>query len=162
MDAQEFQKAQKAKLLACYGETPESVIEKAQVSEVEEDSLEKGGEGSRGGKIIGHTKSGKPIYGEGPLHNVSGEPSDWNAKSYASEDHKDAAEAHKTHTSKLRELYSKKTKEQSEARKSNDLKAHKAATKEKQTILQHQRRSEDSTGQHEDYAANGVPKWMND
>lgn len=24
--------------------------------------LEKGGEGSRGGKVIGHTKSGKPIY----------------------------------------------------------------------------------------------------
>jgi len=24
--------------------------------------LRKGGEGSRGGKIIGHTKSGKPIY----------------------------------------------------------------------------------------------------
>jgi len=27
------------------------------------DYFEKGGEGSRGGKIIGHTKSGKPIYG---------------------------------------------------------------------------------------------------
>jgi hypothetical protein len=25
-------------------------------------NIEKGGEGSRGGKIIGHTKSGKPIY----------------------------------------------------------------------------------------------------
>lgn len=27
-----------------------------------EDEVEKGGEGSRGGKVIGHTKSGKPIY----------------------------------------------------------------------------------------------------
>lgn len=34
--------------------------------------LIKGGEGSRGGKVIGHTKSGKPIYkhpsGEGQYH----------------------------------------------------------------------------------------------
>jgi len=57
MDALEFQKAQKAKVLACYGETPESIIAKA-----EENDLEKVGEGSKGGKIIGHTKSGKPIY----------------------------------------------------------------------------------------------------
>lgn len=27
-----------------------------------ENEIQKGGEGSRGGKIIGHTKSGKPIY----------------------------------------------------------------------------------------------------
>jgi hypothetical protein len=26
------------------------------------DLLEKGGEGSKGGKVIGHTKSGRPIY----------------------------------------------------------------------------------------------------
>jgi hypothetical protein len=31
------------------------------------ESIEKGGEGSKGGKIIGHTKSGKPIY-EGSEH----------------------------------------------------------------------------------------------
>lgn len=42
----EFEKRQAAKILACYGG----------------DSLEKGGEGSRGGKVIGHTKSGTPIY----------------------------------------------------------------------------------------------------
>lgn len=29
------------------------------------DLLEKGGEGSKGGKVIGHTKSGKPIYEKG-------------------------------------------------------------------------------------------------
>jgi len=34
------------------------LIEKAQI----ENDLEKGGEGSKGGKIIGHTKSGKPVY----------------------------------------------------------------------------------------------------
>jgi len=39
---------QKARLLSCYGESSESLIQKA--------------EGSKGGKIIGHTKSGKPIY----------------------------------------------------------------------------------------------------
>lgn len=32
-----------------------------------EDLIEKGGEGSRGGKVIGHTKSGKPIYDTGSL-----------------------------------------------------------------------------------------------
>lgn len=30
-----------------------------------ENEIEKGGEGSRGGKVIGHTKSGKPIYEDG-------------------------------------------------------------------------------------------------
>ena len=35
------------------------------VSDEDEDNVEKGGEGSRGGKVIGHTKSGKPIYMDG-------------------------------------------------------------------------------------------------
>lgn len=46
------------------------------------DSIEKGGEGSRGGKIIGHTKSGKPIY----------EGAHQSHKSFTKQDHKDAAE----------------------------------------------------------------------
>jgi hypothetical protein len=48
----------------------------------ESDELVKGGEGSRGGKIIGHTKSGKPIYDsfDHPSH-----------KDFTKEDHGDAA-----------------------------------------------------------------------
>jgi hypothetical protein len=50
----------------------------------ENDALEKG-EGSRGGKVIGHTKSGKPIYDsfehEGHKH-------------FSHQDHKDAVKAH--------------------------------------------------------------------
>lgn len=44
--------------------------------------LEKGGEGSRGGKIIGHTKSGKPIY-DISMHTTH--------KLFSHQDHKDAA-----------------------------------------------------------------------
>lgn len=49
------------------------------------DSIEKAGEGSRGGNVIGHTKSGKPIYSS---QNAK------NEKSYSSKDHDDAAYAH--------------------------------------------------------------------
>lgn len=42
----EFEKAQSAKILACYGVN----------------DLEKSGEGSKGGNVIGHTSTGKPIY----------------------------------------------------------------------------------------------------
>jgi hypothetical protein len=50
-----------------------------------EDELSKSGEGSRGGKVIGHTKSGKPIYANynHPSH-----------KEFSKEDHKDAANIH--------------------------------------------------------------------
>lgn len=49
------------------------------------DEIEKGGEGSRGGSVIGHTKSGKPIYAS---QNAKAE------KNYTSADHDDAAYAH--------------------------------------------------------------------
>ena len=52
-------------------------------SQASNEGLEKGGEGSRGGKVIGHTASGKPIYDHG------GE-----AESYNQQDHKDAREHH--------------------------------------------------------------------
>jgi len=48
------------------------------------DSLEKGGEGSKGGQVIGHTKSGKPIYANS-LHT---------SKDFTHEDHSDAMTAH--------------------------------------------------------------------
>ena len=50
------------------------------------DILEKGGEGSRGGKIIGHTKSGKPIYDK---FNHPGH------KDFTVEDHLDAMKKHR-------------------------------------------------------------------
>lgn len=66
-----------------------------------QDVLIKGGEGSRGGKVIGHTRSGKPIYDVNPKHtnHVSGREgyhSDFEERhsSFTSEDHKDAADAH--------------------------------------------------------------------
>jgi len=67
----EIQKAQSARILATYGETSESILEKS-------------GEGSKGGKIIGHTKSGKPIY-EHSIHT---------SKDFTAEDHSDATSAH--------------------------------------------------------------------
>jgi ppGpp synthetase/RelA/SpoT-type nucleotidyltranferase len=51
------------------------------------DSLSKGGEGSRGGNVIGHTASNKPIYGK------SGSK---NHKDFSKQDHLDAAQAHNT------------------------------------------------------------------
>lgn len=48
-------------------------------------TLEKGGEGSRGGKVIRHTKSGKPIYSEKHANDY---------KDFSKQDHKDAEEAH--------------------------------------------------------------------
>jgi hypothetical protein len=60
------------------------------------DDLVKGGkktgEGSRGGHIIGHTQSGKPIYSN---------PGSENHKHFSEQDHSDAAHIHLTHTSRL-------------------------------------------------------------
>jgi hypothetical protein len=54
--------------------------------------LMKGGEGSRGGKIIGHTTSGKPIYYKAnhPSH-----------KNFTIEDHEDARAEHGMKTNAL-------------------------------------------------------------
>ena len=57
-----------------------------------QDELSKGGEGSKGGKVIGHTKSGKPIYESGNLH-------DYNF------DRKEHDEAAAHHRKKAGELY---------------------------------------------------------
>lgn len=51
------------------------------------ETFEKGGEGSKGGKVIGHTRSGKPIYAS-----KSGDHKDY--KEYSEEDHKDAYVQH--------------------------------------------------------------------
>jgi len=59
-----------------------------------EDMLEKaGGEGARGGVVIGHTASGKPIYrSSGSASQFKEQHSGWSA-----EDHKDAQGAHAQH-----------------------------------------------------------------
>jgi hypothetical protein len=54
----------------------------------------KAGEGSRGGKILGHTKSGKPIYS----HKY---PKDKNYEHFTAQDHKDAFHAHESEQTKL-------------------------------------------------------------
>lgn len=72
MTPNEFQKAQRARILSCY--------------DIPTNDLEKSGEGARGGKVIGHTKSGKPIY-EKSTHKEHGD--------FTSADHADAAELHK-------------------------------------------------------------------
>jgi hypothetical protein len=67
--------------------------------------FEKGGEGSKGGKIIGHTKSGKPIYDRfnHPAH-----------KDFTKEDHRDAGkvhdELHQKHSDLSEEKFSKRDK----------------------------------------------------
>lgn len=77
----DFISHQAEKILACYTDSSlSSCINKAQESD-----LEKGGEGSKGGKIIGHTKSGKPIY------DTFGHSAH---KSFTSEEHREAMKIH--------------------------------------------------------------------
>lgn len=69
------------------------------INKSEENDLEKS-EGSRGGKVIGHTKSGKPIYDTNVSHPVAGREgfhSDFvkNHEHFTSEDHSDAHDAHR-------------------------------------------------------------------
>jgi len=64
----------------------EDTFVKGEYSKIE-DQLEKGGEGSRGGKIIGHTKSGKAVYAH-----KNADHDDY--KNFTSEDHGDAIQIH--------------------------------------------------------------------
>ena len=64
----DFQKTQRERIMKSYN-TPD---------------IQKGGEGSKGGHIIGHTKSGKPIY-ENSIHSSA---------DFTHEDHSDAMSAH--------------------------------------------------------------------
>jgi len=82
----DIQKAQAARILSCYNETPETL-------------LEKGGEGSKGGKIIGHTRSGKPIY-DTYGHSAH--------RDFTAQDHKDASIVNKNEASKHPEESSEK------------------------------------------------------
>lgn len=57
----DFQKAQRNRILNCYNNVDE-VLEKAKL-----------GEGSRGGKVVGYTKGGNPIYDASQRQKVSKE-----------------------------------------------------------------------------------------
>ena len=78
----------------------------------EETEIEKGGEGSKGGKVIGHTKSGKPIYA-----NKSANHKDY--KDFSEQDHKDA---YKLHDNLSGEYDNKNTKSVSYSDKANFIK----------------------------------------
>jgi len=60
----------------------EDFVKKSEIGEIEKAN----GEGSRGGKVIGHTKSGKPIY-------ASKQASDYS--NFTAQDHKEAASVHR-------------------------------------------------------------------
>jgi len=66
------------------------------------------GEGSRGGKVIGHTRSGKPIYGTSSQKQVGIHEKGWTKKDY-----EDAAKAHYTESEGHRKK-SKKTDDESD------------------------------------------------
>lgn len=63
------------------------------------DEVIKAGEGTRGGKVVGHTSSGKPIYASKMEHIDSGVHS-----SYTAKDHKEAANHH-AHDEKMQKFH---------------------------------------------------------
>lgn len=70
------------------------------------DTLIKGGEGSKGGQIIGHTKSGKAIYAH---NNPAKQKTPF--KGWTGADHKDAADAHDKEYNKYSKHLTAKRKE---------------------------------------------------
>ena len=86
--------------------------------QVEDNNTEKGGEGSRGGKVIGHTKSGKPIY-------HSKKASDYS--DFTKEDHLDAAEKHNeimNHHDRMAQKYSDEGKYSAEEKSADRMSHH--------------------------------------
>lgn len=77
----DFISHQAEKILACYTDSSLSSC----LNKAEENDLEKGGEGTHGGKVIGHTKSGKPIYEKMNTPDY---------KHFTSTDHREATELH--------------------------------------------------------------------
>ena len=63
-----------------------------QIEKSDESDLEKGGEGSRGGQVIGHTESGKPVYASKPFVSTH--------NSWTRKEHYDAADIHREHAKK--------------------------------------------------------------
>jgi hypothetical protein len=80
---------------------------KSQIAGLYSDQIEKGGEGSKGGKVIGHTKSGKPIY-DTASHSAH--------KDFTIADHNDAIDAH----DKVRQKYHNNPKSTDKDKEAND------------------------------------------
>jgi len=87
-----------------------------------DERMTKGGEGSRGGKVIGHSGSGKPIYASA---HESGNSFTDSYKHFTAADHGDAAETHGTLKHLARNYASKAKKQGRDA----DAAAHEAAQK---------------------------------
>jgi hypothetical protein len=125
----EHQQKLRSQILGCYGNAPTLVkskedkpldgetkdapasvnVDEAKKEEKEkeegdssDDDIEKGGEGSKGGKVVGHTKSGKPIYAN--ANHAS-------HKEFTHEDHKDAYHLHDGKVNEHMDKIPAKTKE---------------------------------------------------
>ena len=73
-----------------------------QIEKSDESDLEKGGEGSRGGQVIGHTQSGKPIYmATTGQHYGKAHPKN---SHFTAQDHEDAAKVHDERKKKASEV----------------------------------------------------------
>ena len=81
IDFTDIKKAQAMRILSNYKETDKIV------KAFNEEEIISKAEGSKGGKVIGHTKSGKPVYaGKKASHE--------DYKNFTSQDHRDAGELH--------------------------------------------------------------------
>lgn len=100
-------------------------FEKGLISQEEFDKIKnieivKAGAGSRGGRVIGTTKSGKPIY-----DNVN-HP---NHKSFSKEDHQDAINAHKSLNTRYNDIQANAHKERMGNKESNKVESKEAHEK---------------------------------
>lgn len=85
----------------------------------EEREIEKGGEGTRGGHVIGHTKSGKPVYENKQAHTYKG---------FSKQDHKDAHEAHNKEAKRLHPYTLGKSGHDNKANKAHEKLDHHSTT----------------------------------
>lgn len=88
----------------------EDLILDIDLDAIEEEILK--AEGSRGGKVIGHTKSGKPVYYRNGTHS--------SYKDFGSDDHKDAAEIHRKKASEYREKSKKNSSHSQQGMRDGD------------------------------------------
>lgn len=112
-----------------------------------DNDIEKAGEGSRGGNIIGHTKSGKAIYA---TQNARHE------KTYTSKDHEDAAYAHLDKQTE----HDKKAKEYNDSRKYNPNKGE--SDSDYHNAQYHTNRSEYHSGEYDRHISTSKHKKQNE
>ena len=99
----------KNNILTSFGITADKTI-KRDINKSLEVDIEKGGEGSRGGKIVGHTKTGKPIYeSTGGVGRTGAHPYSEVKTQYENFSHHDHKDAEKHHIDKKNEAAKKQT-----------------------------------------------------